>query len=139
MNAAELISNSYYLSRVVGRNFETVSADQSSDGLTMLNDILSEKNISSAAISYHSVQNFTAVKGQEKYFIPNLVSLDTLTYEFSQVRFGLNEISRDRYFSSARVNDIESLPTQFFIERVLGGSNIYVYYIPNKELMQGKY
>jgi len=133
MNAAELISDAYYLSRVIGRNFETVSASQSADGLTMLNEILSTKNISAAAISYNETQSFTAVQGQEVYFIPNLVSVETLTFEFSQVRYRMDEVSRDRYFGLARVNDIESLPQQFFVERIFGGSNIYVYYVPNED------
>ena len=133
MNVAELISNSYYLSRIVGRDFETVSASQSKDGLSILNDILSEKNISSAAISYNETQNFNAIQGQEKYFIANLVSVETLTFQDSNVRYRMNEVSRDRYFGLARVNDIQSLPQQFFVERTLGGANIYMYYLPDKE------
>jgi hypothetical protein len=130
MNVAELISDAYYLSRVVGRNFETVSAAQSEDGLTLLNDILSEKNISSATIPYTDTINFNGVQGQEQYQIPNLVSLDTLTYVVNDVRYHLNEVNRDRYFGFARVNDIESLPVMFFVERQLGNSNVYVYYVP---------
>lgn len=130
MNVAELISDAYYLSRVIGRNFETVSSQQSADGLTLLNDILSEKNISSATISYNSKSNFTAVAGQEIYQIQNLVSVDTLTFELNDVRYSLNQVNRDRYFGNSRVNDIDSLPVMFFTERQLGYSNIYVYYLP---------
>lgn len=130
MNVAELISDAYYLSRVVARNFETVSATQSQDGLTLLNDLLSEKNISSATIPYSATTTFNGVAGQEQYVVPNLVSIDTLTFELSNVRYHLNQVNRDRYFGFSRVNDIESLPVMFFTERQLGFSNIYVYYVP---------
>lgn len=132
MNVVELITNAYYLSRIVGREFETVSDTQVSDGLMLLNDILSEKNISSALIPYHAESTFTSVVGQEKYTIPNLVSLDTLTYELNEVRYNMNRLKRKRYFEEFRVNGIQSLPQQYFVERQLGSSNIYLYYLPDK-------
>lgn len=142
MNVVELITNSYYLSRILAREFETISDTQVSDGLVLLNDVLSEKNISSATIPYHDTSTFTAVVGQEKYIIPNLVSLDSLTYELNEVRYNMNQLSRKRYFTQMRVNNIQSLPQQFFVERQLGFSNIYVYYLPDKDYeftMTGKF
>jgi hypothetical protein len=74
----QLITNAFYASGVVSREFETVSGQQIGDGLQWLNEIIDEKVVDDGMIPYESTYTFTAVPGQEIYPIPNLIAIDTL-------------------------------------------------------------
>lgn len=65
----QLINNAYYESGIVSRGFETVSGQQANDGLQFLNDLIADKTVENGLIPYYQEYNFTAVTGQERYFI----------------------------------------------------------------------
>jgi hypothetical protein len=127
----ELINRAWYLSGVVGRDFQNVSGDQLNDGLNMLNALLSFKTSDQKLIPYFSQYNFTTVAGQEKYFIPDLVLVQTLTFVLNTVRYQMKYELRSQYFGTARANNVTSLPYIFHTERTLNGSNLYMYFVPN--------
>lgn len=127
----ELITRAYYLSQIVSRELEQVSGQQIGDGLVMLNALLSLKSAHTRLIPYYTIYDFNAVAGQEEYFVPNLVACETLTFTLGTVRYSMAPVSRKPYFGSGRVDGIETLPFNWHIERVLGGSNIYLYFIPD--------
>lgn len=126
----QLITNAYYLSQVVSRSLETVSGDQLTDGLNMLNALLSLKSANTNLIPYYSEYQFTAVVGQEVYFIPNLVMCETFTFNIGELRFCTYPVARRQYQGSSRVDNIESLPYNYNIERCLGGANLSMYFLP---------
>lgn len=128
----QLISGSYYASGVVSREFETVSGEQISDGLQWLNDILTETNSNESMVPYESTYNFNAVTGQEKYFIPNLVEVDTLVFFLQTVRYEMKYTKRNQYFGSSRVENIQTLPFSWYFERGFGGGTLYIYFEPNQ-------
>ena len=128
----ELISGSYYASGVVSREFETVSGGQIADGLQWLNDILAEKNVDQGMIPYESTYNFNAQAGVEKYFIPDLNQIDTLVFYLGSVRYSMVYTKRNQYFGSARVENVQSLPNQWYFERQVGGGNLYIYFKPDQ-------
>ena len=131
MQVTELISNSYYLSGVVSRQLESVDSSQLSDGLEMLNDVLSEKSAKGDEIPYYEPEfEIQTVTNQEKYFIPGLIEAEVVTYEVNEVRFSMYRRGRKRYFGSSRANNVSTLPAEYHIERVKGGSNLYFYYFP---------
>lgn len=127
----ELITRAYYLSQVVSRELQTVSGDQLSDGLVWLNALLSLKSAHSRLIPYYQQYQFNAVPGTEQYFVPNLVQPETLTFNIGPVRYSTTPQSRRPYFGSGRVDNITSLPFNWHFERLLGGSNIYLYFVPD--------
>jgi hypothetical protein len=129
----QLISDSFYASGVVAREFETVSGAQIADGLQWLNDILTDKRVEKGMIPYETTYNFTAQVGQEKYFIPNLVQIDTLVFYLESVRYSMVYTKRNQYFGSPRVQNIESLPYQWYWERAVGGGNLYIYFSPDQQ------
>lgn len=131
--ATELITRAYYLANIVARGEETVEGDQLSDGLNMLNAFLAVKTASQRLIPYFTTENFTAVAGQETYFIENLISVQTLTYVIGSVRYPMTPATRDEYFGCLRANDINSLPFSYYVERAFGGSNISMYFAPDRE------
>ncbi len=126
----ELITRSYYLSQVVSRELETVSGQQLSDALVWLNAILSAKSASTRTIPYYKEYDFVTVVAQEKYFVPNLVNPETFTFNIGPVRYSTQPVDRKGYFGTGRVDNITSLPFNWHFERVLGGSDIYLYFLP---------
>ncbi|MEO6077572.1 MAG: hypothetical protein ABIP54_02185 [Candidatus Andersenbacteria bacterium] len=127
----KLINDAYYASGIVSRGFTTVEGSQLNDGLDFLNDILADKTIEKDMVPYYTVYNFFAVAGQEKYFIPGLEELETLTFFLENIRYQMREVGRIQYFGSARADNISSLPFNWHLERCPGGVNIYLYFFPN--------
>lgn len=128
----ELITSSYYASGVVSREFETVSGGEVADGLQWLNDILSEKDVDQGMIPYESTYTQNFVIGQEVYTIPDLIQIDTLVFFLDQVRYAMIYTKRNAYFGSSRVENIQTLPFEWYFERQFGGGKLYIYFKPDR-------
>ena len=140
--ALQLINRAYYLSQVVSRQLQTVDGEQVTDGLFLLNALLDYKSTDLRLIPYFQRATFPTVQGQEDYFIPNLLYVDSLTFNLNTVRFSLIETTRKEYFDGPRVDTIQSLPYMYRVERELGGSRIYLYFLPSQVFtmkLSGKY
>lgn len=128
--ALQLITRAYYLSQIVSRQLQTPSGDQITDGLYLLNADLDYKSTDLRLIPYFEHTTFNTVIGQEMYFLPNLLYVDTLTFNIGTVRYSLIENTRKEYWAGPRVDNILSLPYSYRVERCLDGSNIFLYFIP---------
>lgn len=136
----KLISNAYYTSGVVARQFQTVSGVQFQDGLDYLNDILDEKSVDFGMIPFMTKYTFNAVVGQEEYFIPYCTQVSTLTFTLDTVRYQMTEFQKRKYFGATRANNIESLPFTWHTERtyqtdpvsghLVNGQNLFMYFLP---------
>ncbi len=130
--ARDLITKAYYTSGVVSKDFQSLTGDQLAEGLDLLNEFIAVKSITIDLIPYYSNVIVNAIVGQEMYFIPGLLSIDTLTFDLdTNIRMPMTRRTRDQYFGEARVNQINSLPMTWRAERVIGGTNIYVYFQPD--------
>lgn len=129
--AVLLINRAWNLSGIVARGFETASGEQGTDGLFLLNELLEFKSCDLDLIPYWKKTSFSLVQGQEVYFLENVVQIETFTFNIGPVRYATNEISRNKYFGSPRVDNIQSLPFQWHLERTEGGSNLYLYFAPD--------
>ncbi len=128
--ALQLINRAYFLSQVVSRDLQTVSGDQVSDGLYLLNALLDVKGSDLRLIPYFTELDITAVAGQELYFVPNLLYVDTFTFNIGVVRYSMRDLTRKEYFGTPRVDNITSLPFSYRPERTKGGMNLYLYFLP---------
>ncbi len=128
--ASQLITRAYYLSQVVARNLQTASGQEMEDGLYLLNALLDIKASDLRLIPYFTPYTFNTVQGTEEYFIPNLLYADTVTFNIGDVRYSMSEMTRKQYFATARIDNVQSLPFSYRIERVLNGSNIFFYFLP---------
>jgi hypothetical protein len=134
----QLITRAFYLSAKVSQDFETVSGDDEEEGLQLLNALLNIKTANQRLIPYYQEYDFNAIVGQEKYFIPNLVMVETLTFTIGSVRYAMTNKTRFEYFATPRANNVESLPYQYHVERAFDtatandGSNLYMYYLPQQ-------
>ena len=127
----QLINAAYYESGIVSRGFETVSGQQANDGLGFLNDLLQDKTMDNGLIPYYEQHDFTAVAGQEMYFIEDLIEIETFTFFIDTVRYQTENRARREYFGSSRADNIRSLPGSWHMERCLGGANLFIYFKPN--------
>lgn len=127
----QLITRAWYLSGIVSRDLQTVSGSQLSEGLFLLNALLSTKTANQRLIPYFNKYEFDAVEGQEKYEIPNLVEAESLTFHIGDVRYQMKPQTRIDYFGSARVNNVQSLMYYWHVERTKDGADLYMYFVPN--------
>jgi hypothetical protein len=132
-SATKVITEAYYLSGVVARNMETVSGDQLNDGLSYLNSLLALKSITTRFIPYYQTYEFNTVIGQEIYFVDNLLEVEALTFNINTFRFPTTKRARKRYFGDPRADNIQSLPVNWYFNRVKGGTDIYFYFTPDTE------
>ncbi len=128
----QLINNAYYESGIVSRGFETVGGQQAQDGLQFLNDLIADKTIENGLIPYYQEYDFNAVTGQEKYFIEDLISIDTFVFYIDTVRYQTENRARREYFGTSRADNIQSLPGSWHMERCFQGANLYIYFKPNQ-------
>ena len=136
----QLITEAYFESSIRSRQFEDIDGYQLSNGLLYLNQLLGDRAMDTGDIAYITQQYpFYGVVGQETYFIPNCISIDTLVFYIgagtgatgqTTVRYQMNYIDRNRYFGLPRANNINALPVSYTYERVVGGINIWVYFPP---------
>jgi hypothetical protein len=130
-NARSLIINAFYTAGVSSRTFETVTGEQVTQGLRLLNDLLAEQAITGALIPYYKEYSLNAVAGQEEYFVENLIDVEVFTFNIGPIRYSLKQTDRKKYFGTGRADNIESLPHRWHTERTLNGSNLYIYFLPN--------
>lgn len=129
----ELITRAYSLAGIVSQDLQEVSGNQLTLGLRLLNELLSMKSIDERSIPYYKKHDINSVIGQEGYFVPNLISVVTLTFLLDDnVRYSMISVGRQNYFGSSRVENIKAPPFSYHCEREIGGSRIYVYYLPDK-------
>lgn len=131
--ARQLVTRSWQLSGIVARRLQSVTGDQATDGLFLLNSLLNWKSIEIDLIPYFTYFEFPAVPGQEAYFIPNLLYVESLTFNIDVVRYPTDFRSRTNYFGTGRVDNISSLPSSWYFNRSLGGGTIYMYFLPAGE------
>lgn len=128
----QLINNAYYESGIVSRGFETVGGQQATDGLQFLNDLIADKTVENDLIPYYQEFDFVAVTGQEKYFIQDLIEIETFVFFIDTVRYQTENRARREYFGSSRADNIQSLPGSWHMERCFQGANLYIYFKPNQ-------
>lgn len=134
-NVQKLVTNSFYLSTVRSRTFQTVSAADVADGVDMLNEILAFQSINKRLVPFYSRKDDLVLQiGVEKYFLENVIEIDTFTFNLDgDVRYPSQVVDRTKYFSNGRPNNVQALPFIWHQERVLNGTDLYVYFLPNQE------
>lgn len=129
--ASNLITDAYYLSGIVSRDFETATGAQMSDGLRLLNNVLQDRTVDESTIPYTQKYTFNAVAGTSEYFIENLIDLEVFVFYIDSVRYQTRNQQRTDFFGSFRPTNIQSLPWNFHFERQLNGGTLYLYFVPD--------
>lgn len=127
----KLITDSFYLSGILSEGLQTISGAQLQKGLRLLNAFIAIKSVDTRLIPYFTYYTLNSVVGQEEYFIPKLLMVETLTFNYSTVRWSMIQDTRRNYQGSSRANNINSLMQEFLIERCLGGANLFMYFKPD--------
>lgn len=129
--AQTLITRSWYLSGIVARNLQTVTGDQITDGLMLLNALLDWKSVDISLIPYWTYKtDVVTVPGQEAYFLENVLAIESVTFNIDVVRYPMDFVTRRNYFGSGRIDNINSLPFNWTFNRSLNGGTLYLYFLP---------
>ncbi len=132
--AHTLITRSWYLSGIVSRGAQVPSGDQIQDGLMLLNALLAWKAIDIDLIPYWTYDtSISCVAGQEEYFIPNCLAIETVTFNQDVIRYPMDYVTRSVYFGSGRIDNIQTLPFNWTFNRKLGGGTLYLYFVPDTD------
>lgn len=124
------MTRSWFLSGIVARRLQGVTGDQAKDGLSLLNSLLDFKGIRTDLIPYWTYFEFIAQPEQEAYFLPNLLQMELMTFNIGPVRYSTRKSTRTQYFGSGRVDNVSSLPGNWYFNRGLGGGTLYMYFKP---------
>lgn len=128
---SNLISDAYYLSGIVSRDFETVTGAQTTDGLRLLNQIIADRTVDEGTIPYTNTLSMAAIPGQDTYFIPNLIDIEVFTFFIQSIRYQTRNQQRQDFFGSFRAMNIQSLPWNWHFERAFNGGNLSLYFVPD--------
>lgn len=126
-----LITDSYSLSGLLSPGLQTISGEQLKKGLRFLNAILAIKSVNDRLIPYFTKYDLDTEVGVEEYTIPNLISIETMTFNYSTVRWSMTQETRRNYQGSSRAENIDSLMQNFYVERKKGGATLFMYFKPN--------
>ena len=129
--ASNLISDAYYLSGIVSREYENPTGSQMSDGLRLLNDVLADRTIDESTIPYTSKYTLNAVAGTSEYFIPNCIDVDVFVFYIGSIRYQTRNEQRTDFRGSFRPVNIQSLPWNWNFERKLNGGTLSLYFVPD--------
>ncbi len=128
----ELVTKSWFLSGIVPKTNATVTGSELTEGIELLNALLAFKTAGQRGIPYFREYEFPAVVNDGEYFVENLIFAETLTFNIGEIRYRTYPTGRREYFGSDRAENISSLPFQWHWERVLNGSNVYLYFKPDQ-------
>ena len=128
---SQLITDAYYTSSIVSREFETVTGSQLSDGLRLLNEVIADRTIDNGTIPYTAKLEFNAVIGQASYALAGLIDVDVFVFYINGIRFETQEQQLNEFHGSNRATDINSLPFNWNVNRGLNGSTLYLYFVPD--------
>lgn len=129
--ASNLIADSYYLSGIVSREFETPTGAQMTDGLRLLNNVLADRTIDEMSIPYTSKYTLPAIPGTSEYFIPDLIDIEVFVFYINSLRYQTRNEQRTEFRGSFRPVNIQSLPWNWNFERKLNGGTLSLYFVPD--------
>ena len=131
--AIELVTDSLYLSGVSSLEFDVPDDTQITVGLRLLNGILSQTSVDASRIPYSRSYDFNAAIGEQRYPIDGLIRVETLTFFLpGNVRFDMKQDGTYRFWGTCRVEDIQSLPYHYYVQRRVGGCDILLYFLPDQ-------
>ena len=135
---ASLITDAFYSSSLVAREFEAIQGYQLNDALIWLNQILLDNSTDTGEIPYITTYlEFNCVPGQEQYYIANLMDIQSIVFFIGSVRYQMKSLGRHKYFGTPRANNINALPLSYRYERAFKGINLFLYFFPQESyLMQ---
>jgi len=129
--ASNLIADSYYLSGIVSREFETPTGAQMKDGLRLLNNVLADRTVDEGTIPYTDKLILTASAGVSEYFLENCIDVDVFVFYIQSLRYQTRNEQRQEFFGSFRPTNIQSLPWNWHVEREFGGCRLFLYFVPD--------
>lgn len=132
--ARKLITKAYYTSAYASRRLNTLSGQEASDGLELLNDLIADKTAEVGLIPFYKQKDFIAITDQVSpgvYFVEGAVEIDSLTFANGLLRYPCQRMSRSEFYAHGHMGGMYGYPGGWFAERVENGMNVYFYTLPS--------
>ncbi len=131
--AQQLVNDAWYLSGIVGRGFQTVDGEKSSDGLRFLNDILFEIESTGNLQPYYAFKEIDVPVGTSSFFVDNLIECSSVTFAIGNVIYTLIPKGIRGFFDDNYIKKMQSLPYEYYAQRLPNGTLINIYFATNKD------
>ena len=131
MKVYQLIKQAFYCSGINSPDLNDMEHAQLMNGFFQLQLLLAEKKFKTYELPYYETVEIDAVSGQQDYFLENMYTLDCMTFNIGNIRFSMSPTTRRQFKGEARAENISSLPSEFYYERVNGGLKVSLYFLPN--------
>lgn len=122
----QMISDAFFEAVIVARGTKTLTEENLATGLQYFNEVLATTLIDEAIVPYYKEYEFNLLENIESYDIPNLISIQTFTFFQDSFRYSIAKDDFREYWGSPKATNIDSLPSVYFSQRILGGSKISV-------------
>lgn len=132
--ARKLITKAYYSSGYASRRLNTLSGQEATDGLELLNDLLADKTAEVGLIPYYKQKDFIAITDQVSpgvYFVEGAVEIDSLTFANGLLRYPCRRMSRSEFYAHGHMGGNYGYPDGWFPELTKDGMNVYFYTLPS--------
>jgi hypothetical protein len=133
ITAQQLVNDAWYLSGIVGRGFQTVDGEKSSDGLRFLNDILFEIESTGNLQPYYTFKEVDVPLGASSFFVDNLIECSSVTFAIGNVIYTLIPKGIRGFFDDNYIKGIQSLPYEYYAQRQPNGTLINIYFTTNQD------
>lgn len=130
MKVYEIIKNAYICAGINSAEINDEDPGQIVRGLNALSLVLAEKNFKTCELPYFDTIEVNAVQGQSDYFLQNMYTLETMTFNIGDVRYSMKSSTRRIFKGETRQENVKSLPTEFYYERTNGGLTVSLYFLP---------
>ena len=138
---SEVISNAWYKSGFQPADSAPGGAEINI-GFRELKRAMAAQEVTNETRPFLTNATVQTIAGQESYLVPGLLSIESLSFNDGDIRYYLERVTEDEYFSFSRVDNIKSLPYKYYAKRtppalvdgahVESGTEIYLYFEPNK-------
>lgn len=134
-NVLQLLVKAYNASGINSQGFKSLTPLQTENGLYLFNVMLSDKTVDTSMLLYWKKLDGAFIGGTDTYFIPRLIQVQVLTFFLSDgtVRYPTQAQNLEQFMGSARSMNTDSLPFTYYVNKVNGGANLYVYFVPNQD------
>lgn len=133
MLAKILIQDAYRLAQIIPEIGDAATESQLETGLRLLNNIISEINITGDVIALLSRDTFTLNSGASSVFLTGYIDIMEIHYPLGNVRMRPAVNHLQNYFKFASITNASGLPVNVYAFRTVDGLTLEVFFSADQE------
>lgn len=142
ITARDIIYKAFYMLGVTDFG-EVANGEDTSNALSILNEILESWSGGGVIIPYLNQVNFMLKQGKSEYVLGKtdgadvnslkIAQLVSINFRYDNTVYPVNILSQNVYYENLRVVNLTSLPFNAFLQNTVYDSRLIFYPIPNKD------